>query len=230
VGRQDLGDMRGGERRASIAASSLAFLLFIIVVLCLPNVGPIFRIFSIPSAANEPTLRAGSYVVVSRASYGYSRYSFDSFELPIAGRWPSLMPKRGDMIVFRLPRDTLAHLVRRVVGLPGDRIQMVNGSLSINGEVVPREPAPKLPDPSGGKGEADVYVEHLPEGASYRVLETNGDNGPYDNTPEFVVPPGHLFVLGDNRDNSIDSRFPPQQGGFGFVPIEVVVGRVIFAF
>ena len=88
-----------------------------------------------------PTVRVGSYVVVSRASYGYSRYSFDSFQLPIAGRWPALMPQRGDIVVFRLPRDHKTHYLKRVVGLPGDRIQMIKGRLSINGELVPVEPA-----------------------------------------------------------------------------------------
>jgi signal peptidase I len=203
---------------------------FVIVVLCLPNAGPILRIFSIPSGGNEPTLSVGSYVIVSRASYGFSRYSFDSFELPITGRWPALMPKRGDMVVFRLPRDHSKTWVKRVVGLPGDKIQMINGRLSINGQLAAREPLPKMPDPSGGKGEADVYVERLPDGASYRILEVGGDRGHYDNTPEFVVPAGHLFVLGDNRDNSIDSREQSPRDGVGFVPLELVIGRVIITF
>ena len=105
-------------------------------------VGPVFRIFSNPSGSMLPTLPVGRFLVVSRASYGYSRYSFDSFELPISGRWPALSPQRGDIIVFRLPRDHNTQYVKRVVGLPGDRIQMIKGRLSINGTLVPIEPAP----------------------------------------------------------------------------------------
>jgi signal peptidase I len=220
---------RRTERRVLILVLSLAVPLSTLVLSWLPSVGPILRLFTIPSASNAPTLPPGSYVVVSRASYGYSRYSFDSFELPISGRWPALSPRRGDMIAFRLPRDHKVTYVKRVVGLPGERIQMINGRLSINGELVPREPAPKLPDPLS-KGEVDTYVERLPEGASYRVMEAAGDSGPFDNTPEFLVPDGHLFVLGDNRDNSIDSRQPPSRFGVGFVPIELVIGRVVATF
>jgi signal peptidase I len=93
---------------------------------------------------------------------------------------------------------------------------------------VPREAAPKMPDPSGGKGEVDVYVERLAEGVSYRVIDAEGDNGPSDDIPEFLVPPGHLFVLGDNRDSSIGH--PSPGSGVGFVPIELVIGRVILTF
>jgi signal peptidase I len=201
-----------------------------VVALGLTHIGPIFRLFSIPSVSNAPGLPRGSYVLVSRASYGYSRYSFDYVELPITGRWPALAPKRGDMIVFRLPRDRKVTYIKRVVGLPGERVQMINGRLSINGELVPREPAPKMPDPLDEKVERDVYVERLPGGASYRILESEGDTGRFDNTPEFVVPDGHLFVLGDNRDNSIDSRETPSRFGVGFVPIELVIGRVVATF
>jgi signal peptidase I len=134
------------------------------------------------------------------------------------------------MVVFRHPREHKVTYVKRVVGLPGDQIQMINGRLSINGQLVPRETAPKMPDPSGGKRKVEVYVEHLPEGASYRIIETEGDRGRYDNTSEFVVAPGHLFVLGDNRDNSIDSREPSPPYGVGLVPIELVTGRVIASF
>jgi signal peptidase I len=215
------------ERRVLILVLSLAIPLAVTLVFGLS----VFRLFSIPSGSNLPTLRVGGYVVVSRASYGFSRYSFDSFELPITGRWPAWSPKRGDMIVFRLPRDHSKHWVKRVVGLAGEKIQMIGGRLSINSRVVPREPAPKMRDAYayGRKVELDTYVERLPEGASYRIAEAEGDNGHYDNTPEFVVPPGHVFVLGDNRDNSIDSR-DQSRLGIGFVPVELVIGRVIATF
>jgi signal peptidase I len=215
------------ERRVLILVLSLTLPLFLLI---LPSTSPFIRTFSIPSVSNAPTLPRGSYVLVSRASYGYSRYSFDLFDLPIAGRWPALMPSRGDMVVFRLPRNHSIHYVKRVVGLPGDRIQMVDGRLFINGQLVRREPLPSLPDPGEGTRLVDTYLERLPEGASYRIIESQGDKGHFDNTPEFLVPAGHLFVLGDNRDNSIDSREQSRGMGIGFVPVELVIGRVVATF
>jgi len=214
-----------GERRVLILVLSLAIPLAVVVSFCLPNV----RHFTIPSGSMAPTLPVGSNVIVWRASYGYSRYSFDGFELPIDGRWPAWAPRRGDIVVFRQPRNRKVFYVCRVVGLPGERVQMIKGRLAINGQLVQRDPVPKLPDPSGGK-DVDVYVERLPEGASYRIMEVAGDSGYFDNTPEFVVPPGHLFVLGDNRDNSVDSREQSPRAGVGFVPIELVIGRVVVTF
>jgi signal peptidase I len=218
------------ERRVLILATSLGFFLFLVAYLFVPSIGPVLRIFTNPSGSMLPTLPVGTYLVVSRASYGYSRYSFDSFELPIAGRWPALMPQRGDVVVFRLPRDRNTQYVKRIVGLPGDRIQMIKGRLSINGALVPVEPAPAPPSSPGEKRTVPTYVEKLPGETSYHILKADGGNGPSDNTPEFLVPAGNLFVLGDNRDNSSDSRHQSPTYGVGFVPVELVIGRVIVTF
>ncbi len=200
----------------------------------------LFQPFNIPSGSLIPTLLINDYLFVSKYSYGYSRFSAPCVWvvcLPssLQGRVWSAEPKRGDVAVFKLPRDGETDYIKRVIGLPGDRIQMKLGRLFINGQMVPREATPddqrvKTPDPYGAVVPVPTYYETLPGGVRHRIIEIDGDTGPLDNTEVFEVPKGNYFMMGDNRDNSTDSRVPPEQGGVGFVPFENFVGRaeVIF--
>jgi signal peptidase I len=185
----------------------------------------LFQPFNIPSGSLIPTLLVGDYVMVSKYSYGWSKYSVPlvSSMLP-SGRLWGAQPKQGDIAVFKLPKDNSTDFIKRVIGLPGDRIQMKNGRLFINGVVAPREPDGTFPmqDSFGRNIEVPKYQETLPNGVKHVVIEINGDNGYYDNTDEYVVPPDHYFMMGDNRDNSDDSR---DLGEVGYVPYENFVGK-----
>jgi len=184
--------------------------------------------FSIPSASMVPTLLVGDYLFVSKFSYGYSRYSLP-FGLPlIHGRVFSTPPKRGDVVVFKLPRDPSIDFIKRVIGLPGDTIQMKDGILYINDKAVQRqETEPYFYTEDGRSYTFKQYIETLPNGVRHPILEIS-DNQPLDNTPAFHVPPDHYFMMGDNRDNSADSRDP--DSGVGYVPAENLVGRAEFIF
>lgn len=219
-------DRGRGERRTLRRVLLIGIPVALAIWFVLPNVGPVLRLFNIPATSMAPTLQVGSIIAVSRASYGYSRYSFDLFELPIEGRVPALMPSRGDVVVFRLPSDHGTFYIKRVIGLPGDKVAMKDGRLVINGSVVARDPAPAVADPNGEHDTVATFTEHLPGGVAHVIIEAEGDTGFLDNTDAVTVPAGMLFMMGDNRDNSVDSRQPTPSGP-GLVPVELVLGRVI---
>lgn len=185
-----------------------------------------FEPFNIPSGSMVPTLLVGDYLFVSKFSYGYSRFSFPFSPDLFSGRIFGSVPKRGDVAVFKLPRDNSTDYIKRIVGLPGDHVQVQGGQLYINGQEVPR-----VPDASySAEGEAGkLYVETLPNGVKHEILK-KFDVGGYNDTQDFLVPQGYVFAMGDNRDNSSDSRVPPEHGGVGFVPLENLVGRAEFIF
>ncbi|MGE0281366.1 MAG: signal peptidase I [Rhizobiaceae bacterium] len=185
-----------------------------------------FQPFSIPSGSMRPTLLEGDYLFVTKWAYGYSRHSLP-FSPPIfSGRIWGSPPERGDVVVFKFPPNPSIDYIKRVIGLPGDRIQMKAGQLFINGEAVPREKVGQITnrDVTEVDQPVDVYRETLPNGVSYDTLDLT-PNGIGDDTREFVVPDGHYFMMGDNRDNSSDSRFQ-----VGFVPDENLVGRANIIF
>ncbi|MBX3533058.1 MAG: signal peptidase I [Xanthobacteraceae bacterium] len=187
----------------------------------------LFQPFNIPSGSMKATLLVGDYIFVSKYSYGYTKFSVPFALIPFEGRIWAGMPKRGDVAVFRNPKDEGTDYIKRVIGLPGDRIQMNNGQLFINGQPVKREPvADWISDDPGMEGKAvKRYRETLPNGVTYETLDLSDSY--YDNTPEYLVPAGHYFMMGDNRDNSTDSRV---QSAVGYVPFENFIGRAEIIF
>jgi signal peptidase I len=184
----------------------------------------LYQPFNIPSGSMKETLLIGDYLFVSKLSYGYSRYSFYNL-IPFSGRIFAAEPKRGDVIVFKLPRDGKTDYVKRLIGLPGDRIRVKSGVVWLNGKPIPRTPlGPQMIDAGFGYPmPVDQFRETLPEGKSF-VVNDFGPDGDLDNTDEFLVPEGHFFFMGDNRDNSLDSR-APEAVGVGYVPAENLEGK-----
>ncbi len=192
----------------------------------------LFQPFNIPSGSLIPTLDIGDYLFVSKYSYGYSHFSFPFSPDFYSGRVLASQPKRGDVAVFKFPKDTSKDYIKRVIGLPGDKIQLIEARLYINGQVVPREPTQKVTTRNqfGQEVEVPTYLETLPGGVTHRIIQLNGDSGLYSNTPVYTVPPNSYFMMGDNRDNSTDSRVSPDEDGVGYVPFENFVGRAEIIF
>jgi signal peptidase I len=187
--------------------------------------------FHIPSGSMKSNLLIGDYLFISKFSYGYSKYSFPLALIPFEGRVFASKPERGDIVVFRPPGRPNDDFIKRLIGLPGDRIQMKHGLLYINGTPIKKEYVDDWTDTDVPAVESVLkrYRETLPEGKSYLAVYKS-DNDPIDNGPEFLVPEGHYFMMGDNRDNSEDSRFNAEDprvpiGPVGFVPEENLVGR-----
>jgi signal peptidase I len=186
-----------------------------------------FEPFNIPSSSMVPTLLIGDFLFVSKFSYGYgSEGTFLGF-IPFKGRLGGSDPHRGDVVVFKLPRDPSIDYIKRLIGLPGDTVQMRQGILYINGVPVERDRLEKqIPEPDGQPpSDAIDYLEHLPQGPTH-VIRKVGDNQPLDNTELFTVPAHEYFFMGDNRDNSLDSRTTNVR----FVPEENLVGKAEFLF
>ena len=201
-----------------------------------------FQPFWIPSGSMKDSLLVGDFVFVNKMAYGYSRYSCPLGLCPFSGRLFGSEPERGDVVVFRHPTKS-DDLIKRLIGLPGDTVQMKNGVLFLNGKEVPQEPAgifeevyenqgPMGKPPSCENGAVGVgamcqksrSTETLPNGVTHDVLNIT-NSGAADNTDVFTVPEGHYFFMGDNRDNSVDSRYAATVGGAGFVPAENLIGR-----
>lgn len=242
-----------GEKKNSLL-ETLRFLLTVgLLAVALRSF--LFAPFNIPSESMLPRLLVGDYLFVAKWPYGYSRFSFPFGVVPISGRIPAGEPKRGDIVVFKYPGDTSQDYIKRVIGLPGDIIQMKTGQLFINGDAVLKvrvgdfiERASPNTVCRGQLGAPNFrftladgsaqcryprYRETLPNGASYDVIDQVSDSAG-DNTDVYVVPEDHYFMMGDNRDDSADSRFPVvvdgEGGGVGLVPAENIVGRAAITF
>jgi signal peptidase I len=245
---------RTASRTAGGVAETVKTLVYAILIALVIRTF-LFEPFSIPSASMVPTLLIGDYLFVSKFSYGYSRWSFP-FGLPVIPGPGRILefhkPQRGDVVVFKLPCDfsrlppdeaefrerscdTSTDFIKRIVGLPGDRVQMKDGLLYINDQQVPRQriadyyyDEPFRPGEAGcGSGDYTQYLETLPDSNPHRMIK-NCNTPQFDNTTVFTVPPDHYFMMGDNRDDSADSRDP--RSGVGFVPAENLVGKAQFLF
>jgi len=236
--------------KINLMGEAALIMVFVLVFLVLRSF--IFQPFTIPSASDEPNFLQGDYIIVAKWSYGWSKHSFPFSPPLFSGRIFFSAPRRGDVVVFKLPRvlDGRVDYIKRLVGLPGDRIQVKNGVVYINGKPIPRtQLAPGMGDVQTGYAPVQRYMETASNGRRY-IIQQDGQDGPADNTGVYVVPPHCYFVMGDNRDNSLDSRFDPvmpaeasgpatcgwdaalnqylpAEPGVGFVPEQNLVGKAV---
>lgn len=202
--------------------------LAVIVLIITVAKSAIAEPYYVPSGSMEPTLKIGDELLATKYSYGYSTASLPLFmNIPATARILGALPRRGDVAVFRAPADSSQIWVKRVIGLPGDRIAMREGRLLINGQPVGLAADGLGRDESedGSRQLVPRFIETLPGGRKHLIFQES-TSGPINNFPEFTVPAGHLFVMGDNRDNSDDSRVPVSFGGVGMLPVSNLVGRV----
>ena len=220
-------DQSMSEKKASGWGETIRTIVYAVLIALVVRTF-LYEPFNIPSGSMIPTLLVGDYLFVSKFSYGYSRYSFPLGLPPFDGRVLSDTPERGDVAVFKLPTDNETDYIKRLIGLPGDQIQVKGGVLHINGDPVKRQKlAERRVMGFGGRMQVTTeYVETLPNGRRHLIWE-DSDHAPLDNTEVYMVPEGHYFAMGDNRDNSQDSRVLSQ---VGYVPFENLIGRAEFLF
>ncbi|KGM32337.1 signal peptidase I [Inquilinus limosus] len=223
----DTGSKTGGSARRWLrGAGELAALLLVIAAAKTAIAEP----FYVPSGSMEPTLQIGDELLAAKFSYGYSAASLPfGLTVPESGRVLGRLPARGDVVVFRWPGDPSQTWVKRVIGLPGDRIALQDGRVWINGAPVGLRPdgEGRVEHDNGATVPAVRMIETLPGGVSHPVFKLYR-HGPLDEMAEITVPPGNLFVMGDNRDNSADSRLPVSAGGVGLLPVGDLVGKAEF--
>ncbi|QYC11406.1 signal peptidase I [Brevundimonas nasdae] len=219
-------DKPGGKEKPSAASETGEIFKTIVFALLIAMVLRIFLFqpFTIPSASMEPNLYEGDYIIVSKWSYGISKHSIPFSPPLFNGRIMGSAPKRGDIVVFKLPRDNKTDFIKRVIGLPGDRVQMISNKLYINDKPV-QDVVVSTQEVQDMFGSHPVIQarETLPNGKSF-MTQDFGPGNDLDDTPVYEVPVGHYFMMGDNRDNSIDSRVE-QSSGVGMVPAENLVGK-----
>jgi len=216
-----------GTKRTEGGIAETVRVIFHALIIALVIRTVLFQPFNIPSGSMKATLLVGDYLFVSKYSYGYSHFSLPFSPPLFSGRIFASPPERGDVVVFRLPKDTSTDYIKRVIGLPGDKIQMIDGVLHINGQAIKRERADDFIETEEVARATPVkrWRETLPNGVSYYALDLV-ENGFADNTQVYTVPAGEYFMMGDNRDNSTDSRFSQ----VGTVPFENIVGRAQIIF
>jgi signal peptidase I len=233
---------RPAKQKSQESAGSLARFFLTLVILTWALRSFVVQPFDIPSGSMLPTLYIGDYLFTAKWPYGYSRFSFPFAFPSYRGRILGHLPARGDVVVFRHPNED-ADLIKRVIGLPGDTVELRDGRVILNGKPLAEQPLPDVNVPvtpnspcrlmvqgsPNGDCRYPATLETLPGGPSFTVLNQL-DNGPADNYGPVRVPDGHVFLMGDNRDDSLDSRFPTSVGGVGMLPIDHLIGRALVTF